>query len=156
MKRTILWITTVLLIVGLSGCGKTADNTANLVLSEVRTAMIDAQGTEEAYLLDTNALLNLYGIHEEDVAQSASYVTMSGTFPDEIILVEAVDEDAAERIAASLETRLNEVMIQSETYDPDNYKAAQACKVETNGLYISLILSPNQASLTEIYQGYFS
>lgn len=156
MKRTILRIITVLLIVGLAGCGKTADKTANLVLSEVRTAMIDAQGTEEAYLLDTDALLNLYGIREEDVAQSASYVTMSGTFPDEIILVEAVDEAAAERIAASLETRLNEVMIQSETYDPDNYKAAQACKVETNGLYISLILSPNQASLTEIYQGYFS
>lgn len=156
MKRTILRIITALLIVGLAGCGKTADKTVNLVLSEVRTAMIDAQGTEEAYLLDTDALLNLYGIREEDVAQSASYVTMSGTFPDEIILVEAVDEAAAERIAASLETRLNEVMIQSETYDPDNYKAAQACKVETNGLYISLILSPNQASLTEIYQSYFS
>lgn len=156
MKRTILRIITVLLIVGLAGCGKTAGKTVNLVLSEVRTAMIDAQGTEEAYLLDTDALLNLYGIREEDVAQSASYVTMSGTFPDEIILVEAVDEAAAERIAASLETRLNEVMIQSETYDPDNYKAAQACKVETNGLYISLILSPNQASLTEIYQSYFS
>lgn len=155
MKRTILQIMTVLLAIGLVGCAK-AEKNADLVLSEVRTAMIDAQGTEDAYLLETEALLNLYGIHEEDVAQSASYVTMSGTFPDEIILTEAVDEDAAARIAACLQTRLNEVLVQSETYDPDNYQAAQACKVETDGLFISLILSPKQEDLTAVYKGFFS
>lgn len=155
MKRTILRIMTVLLAVGLVGCAKAGKN-ADLVLSEVRTAMIDAQETEDAYLLETEALLNLYGIHEEDVAQSASYVTMSGTFPDEIILTEAVDEDAAARIAACLQARLNEVLVQSETYDPDNYQAAQACKVETDGLFISLILSPKQEDLTAVYKGFFS
>lgn len=155
MKRTILRIMTVLLAVGLAGCAKAGKN-ADLVLSEVRTAMIDAQETEDAYLLETEALLNLYGIREEDVAQSASYVTMSGTFPDEIILTEAVDEDAAARIAACLQARLNEVLVQSETYDPDNYQAAQTCKVETDGLFISLILSPKQEDLTAVYKGFFS
>lgn len=156
MKRITLLLLSILMLLSLVGCKNTQTDVLNIDLAEVRTAMLDAQNLEDPYLLETDALLDLYGISSEDVAQSASFVTMSGTFPDEIILVQAVDIAAAERIAASLETRLGEVMVQSETYDPDNYKAAQACKVETNGLYVSLILSPNQANLLEIYQGYFS
>lgn len=155
MKRTWIWLLSLCLLFSLTGCQKQAE-TPDVDLTAVREAMLEAQNTDDPYLLETDALLNLYGISSEDVAQSASFVTMSGTFPDEIILVQAVDDKAAERVTASLEARLNEVKIQSQTYDPDNYKAAQACKVETNGLYVSLILSPDQEALTAIYNGYFS
>lgn len=155
MKRTWIWLLSLCLLFSLTGCRK-QEETPDVDLTAVREAMLEAQNTDDPYLLETDALLNLYGISSEDVAQSASFVTMSGTFPDEIILVQAVDDKAAERVTASLEARLNEVKIQSQTYDPDNYKAAQACKVETNGLYVSLILSPDQEALTAIYNGYFS
>lgn len=155
MKRTWIWLLSLCLLFSLAGCQKQSE-TPDVDLTAVREAMLEAQNTEDPYLLETDALLNLYGISSEDVAQSASFVTMSGTFPDEIILVRAVDEKAAERIAESLAARLDEVKVQSQTYDPDNYKAAQACKVDTNGLYVSLILSPDQEALTAIYNGYFS
>ena len=123
-------------------------------LADVRTAIINGLGIEGPLMLETDALLGLYGIEASIVAQSASFVTMSGTFPDEIILVEAVDEAAAASIAASLQNRLNEVLVQSQTYDADNYAAAQACTVRTNGLFVALILSPKQAEIAGIYENY--
>ena len=37
-------------------------------------------------------------------------------------------------------------------HDADNYAAAQACQVRCDGLYVSLLLSPKQAEMTEICQ----
>ena len=123
-------------------------------LSAVRADIISQLSIADPLNLETDALLNLYGIDASLVAQSASFVTMSGTFPDEVILVEAVDEAAAATIQEKLQNRLNEVLVQSETYDPDNYQAAQSCQVRVNGLYVSLILSPKQADMAAIYATY--
>lgn len=154
MKKTIVAILLAMLLC-LSACGG-KEETPSVDLTEVRAAMLEAQGAEEPYLLETDALKNLYGIEAGDVAQSACFVTMSGTFPDEIILVQAVDGKATERIQSCLETRLNEVKVQSQTYDPDNYAAAQKCTVTVDGTYVALILSPAQESLRAIYGGYFA
>lgn len=121
-------------------------------LTQVRDAIIDGLEIAEPFLLDTDALLNLYGIEGVWVAQSASFATMSGTFPDEVVLVEAVDEAAAASVAQCLQSRLDEVLVQSKSYDADNYAAAQACQVRCDGLYVSLLLSPKQAEMTEICQ----
>lgn len=125
-------------------------------LAAVRTDIQTQLGITDALPLETDALLNLYGIDSSWVAQSASFVTMAGTFPDEVILVEAVDETAAASIQEKLQNRLNEVLVQSESYDPDNYKAAQSCSVRVNGCYVALILSPKQADMAAIYEGYVS
>lgn len=121
-------------------------------LTQVRDAIIDGLEIAEPFLLDTDALLNLYGIEGAWVDQSASFATMSGTFPDEVVLVEAVDEAAAASVAQCLQSRLDEVLVQSKSYDADNYAAAQACQVRCDGLYVSLLLSPKQAEMTEICQ----
>ena len=123
-------------------------------LAAVRTDIQTQLGITDALPLETDALLNLYGIDSSWVAQSASFVTMAGTFPDEVILVEAVDETAAASIQEKLQNRLNEVLVQSESYDPDNYKAAQSCQVRVNGRFVSLILSPKQADIAAIYASY--
>ena len=125
-------------------------------LAAVRTDILSQLGITDSLPLETDALLNLYGIDAALVAQSASFVTMSGTFPDEVILVEAVDASAAATIQEKLQNRLNEVLVQSENYDADNYKAAQSCQVRVSGLYVSLILSPKQADMAAIYATYVS
>ena len=132
-----------------------ASETSELVLADVRMQIIEQLSITEPFLLETDALLNLYGIGSDLVRQSASFVTMSGTFPDEVILVEAISEEAAEIICDSLENRLNEVMVQSETYDPENYDAAQQCRVTKDGLYISLVLSPMQEEILSCYYSCF-
>ena len=122
-------------------------------LSDIRTAMIDTFAIENPLLLEKEGLINLYGFAAEHLMQAVGYATMAGTFPDEIIMVEAVDEAAAAAVAEKLQARLDEVLVQSKSYDPENYKAAQACEVQVDGLLVCLILSPNQAELAELYAG---
>lgn len=127
---------------------------APVELAKVREDILAQLDIVDSLPLETEALLDLYGISAEQVRQSASFVTMSGTFPDEVILVEAVDEAAAEAVAECLQNRLNEVLVQSETYDPENYQAAQNCRVRQNGLYVALILSPMEADMAAVYESY--
>ena len=127
---------------------------ASVDLSAVRADILSQLGITGSLPLETDALLGLYGIESSWVAQSASFTAASGTFPDEVVLVEAVDEAAAASIQEKLQNRLNEVLVQSETYDAENYQAAQSCQVRVNGLYVSLILSPKQADMAAIYATY--
>ena len=77
-------------------------------LNAVREAILNECGITDSMMLETDALTRLYGIDASKVKQSASFVTMSGTFPHEIIMAEAVDEGAASEIASLLQNRLSE------------------------------------------------
>lgn len=157
MKKITALLLLLVALCSFVGCEKSVEANPSLelkevVLSDVREAMIHEIGAAEPFLLETEALMNLYGIDSQWVASSAGFVTMNGTFPDEIILVEAVDEASAEEVRGKLENRLAEVLVQSKTYDAENYAAAQACTVRVDGVYVCLILSPEQERLSEIYQ----
>lgn len=128
----------------------------NVVLSDVRTSVIEQMGVAEPLLIESEMLFDLYGISSDLLTQSAGFVTMSGTFPDEVIFTEAANEAAAEAVQAALQKRLDEVLVQSKTYDAENYAAAQSCKVSRNGLFVALILSPKQAEMTVIYDGFLA
>lgn len=123
-------------------------------LAAVRTAIVDQLGLTDPLNLDTDALNNLYGIDPSLVAQSASFTVAAGTFPDEVIMVEAVSDEAVATIQEKLQSRLDEVLVQSQNYDAENYKAAQSCQVRVNGRFVSLILSPKQADIAAIYASY--
>lgn len=123
-------------------------------LAAVRTAIVDQLGLTDPLNLDTDALNNLYGIDPSLVAQSASFTVAAGTFPDEVVMVEAVSDEAVATIQEKLQSRLDQVLVQSQSYDAENYKAAQSCQVRVNGRFVSLILSPKQADIAAIYASY--
>ena len=123
-------------------------------LAAVRTAIVDQRGLGDPLNLDADALNNLYGIDPSLIAQSASFTVAAGTFPDEVVMVEAVSDEAVATIQEKLQSRLDQVLVQSQSYDAENYKAAQSCQVRVNGRFVSLILSPKQADIAAIYASY--
>ena len=123
-------------------------------LNAVREAILNECGITDSMMLETDALTRLYGIDASKVKQSASFVTMSGTFPHEIIMAEAVSEGAATEIASLLQNRLSEVMVQSQSYDAKNYALAQKCEVSRKGNFVSLFLSPEFEKMTGVYDSY--
>ena len=123
-------------------------------LKVVREAILNECGITDSMMLETDALTRLYGIDASKVKQSASFVTMSGTFPHEIIMAEAVSEGAASEIASLLQNRLSEVMVQSQSYDAKNYALAQKCEVSRKGNFVSLFLSPEFEKMTGVYDSY--
>ncbi len=123
-------------------------------LASVAQAMGQGIGASDALYLDGTAFSNLYGIEMSWMTQAAGFTTMSGTFPDEVVLIEAVDSASAAQVAAKLQNRLDEVMVQAENYDPESAAAAKKCAVVTNGNFVRLLLSPNQDALAAVYSQY--
>ncbi len=128
-----------------------SENAASAVsLSDVRDQILSELSITDYMEITTDRLLDLYGIQQVDLAQSASFATMSGVFPGEIILVEATDADAASRVAALLQNRLTEVLNQYKTYDAETYALAEACTVDLDGNIVSMFLSPDRSKMRGI------
>ena len=126
-------------------------DTAVVDIETVKETIISELSVTDARSLDSSRLLDLYGIKEEDVTASACFVTMNAIFPDEVIMVNAVNKDKAQEIAEMLQTHLDAVKVQSQSYDAENYAIAQKCEVMTEGLTVALFLSPDQEAMVEIF-----
>lgn len=126
-------------------------DTAVVDIETVKETIISELSITDARSLDSSRLLDLYGIKEEDVTASACFVTMNAIFPDEVIMVNAVNKDKAQEIVELLQTHLDAVKVQSQSYDAENYAIAQKCEVMTEGLTVALFLSPDQEAMVEIF-----
>ncbi len=123
---------------------------ANTSLDNVKNEIVNTFSITDYLDIDSDQLLDVYGIAQEDYTESASFATMSGAFPHEVIMLRAVDGAAAERITEKLQSRLDEVRNQYRDYDAENYAIAQECSVNTEGLIVSLFMSPDHDVMQDI------
>ena len=179
MKR-ILSVTVALLLLtlALAGCGGGAEEAAEPETTEVTEVteteasesaepagaeatglsvlanrMINDAGITDAIPVSADALAAVYGLDPAQIADAAGYnASASGAFPQEIILVKAVDGDAAAAVAQAFTDRLSNIASQAESYDPDSLALAQKCQVVTNGDYVGLFFSDHYDQLVEIFQ----
>ena len=133
---------------------KEEPKTASVDLTAVKNAIVSGAGVSDPLDVPTARLESLYGIDTSLVKQAASFVTIEGAFPDEIVMIEAVSEEAAEMIQVLLGIRLSEVKEQSKSYDPENYALAQQCTVGKKGAYVSMFLAPQHAKMKAIFDSY--
>lgn len=122
---------------------------------KVKDDMLAKFEIADAIELNEDLLLNQYGITAEQVLAQGSFIVSTGLFPAEIVMVEAVDEAAAEQVAEKLNTRLDSLKAQSKSYDPESYEIAQACQVLTEGNYVAMFFSEDGAEMEELYNSYF-
>lgn len=168
MKKILSFILIALTICSLCACSVSTTDTEKqpleekvltdtdkkAVLETVRDEIITVLEIDDAMFIETEKLNSLYGIDSQKVVNSACFVTMSGTFPHEIIMVEAKEKEGADEIASVLENKLSEVLVQSKSYDAENYALAQQCRVYTKDNYVTLFLSPQHKEMQEILEKY--
>lgn len=155
MKRILALVCTVLILCAcLSACG--GGKGASKSLSDIYTD-IKAQVTLSDMLeIDSAAKLDkYYGIAEADAVEYAGGINNSGVDMEEIVLIKAADSAAAERVKSALDTRYDAKLAQNKDYNPEQAAMIEQCKVEQDGLYVTMIVSPNAAQITEIYNSYF-
>lgn len=148
MKRIIAVILAALTLFVFAACGSSEKE---VDIAAVKESIVTELGMEGTMDIDSERLLDLYGIAAEDIENSACYVTMDGVFPEEVIMIKASSTDAAKRITEKLNARIEEVKIQSQSYDAQNYALAQECKVITEGRYIAMFLSAKHAQMEELF-----
>lgn len=162
MKKFISLLIAIIIAFSFAACSpdnaeqSQGNDAVTVDLAAVKANMIEQLSPVEPIDLQTESLLDLYGINAEDVAESACYTTMDGVFPEEVIMVKATDQDALARIEEKMNTRIDAVKVQSQNYDAENYAIAQKCEVQKNGNYIAMFLSPEYDTLTQIFNSYFN
>lgn len=157
MKKVLFIIASLLLsVVMLTACGTETPPTAKDValydvLCEINTEFFD--DGENMKLIETSDKLELYyDIPAADVEEYAAEVSKnSATEIDEVVLIKAVDEDAAKRVAEKLELRLQAQKDLCASYSPELLAVAEKCSVSTNGVYVSLIVTEAFDDVSALY-----
>jgi len=149
MKRILSALLILTLLAAFAGC---TSSEKDVDLTALCDSIVSETGVAEAMVLPAESLTDLYGIAPEDLADSGCCCAMGGSFPDEILMVRAVDAAALERILTSFNARLQDVLNQSANYDPDNYALAQTCKVLTKGNYAALFISANHEQMEQLFE----
>ena len=157
MKKLSALLLALLLVMGLAACsvsnsgteGKSAD------LTKVMDDMKAVLENKEMMDLGKDNLLQNYGIDPESVKQFAVYIDSTGLKGDEIILLEAKDEEAAKTVKEMIDARYQQKENTMKSYQPEEYAMLKECKVQQNGNYISLIVYPQHEELEKIYNEAF-
>ncbi len=149
MKKTLALLCAVVLCLGLfCGCSaKQAD--LGKVLDDIN-ASCDTSGLTK--ITDVNDLKTYYQIEPADVKQFAAEINMnSSTAPVEIVLVEAVDSSAAQRVSDCLSNRYNAIYNMYASYSADQLAIIKNCSVTTDGNYVSMIVAEDASKMLDIY-----
>ena len=151
MKKFIALLLAILTLFALAACSGGAE-AKDIDIAAVKEKIVTDLAVDGAMDVDSSRLLDLYGIAAEDIEEAACFITMDGVFPDEIIMVKASSADAAKRVAEKLNARIEEVKVQSESYDPENAALAKECKVIEQGSYVAMFLSAKHADMEKIFE----
>jgi hypothetical protein len=122
----------------LSACSQPAKEVS---IPQIMDQLAKEYGLEEGMLVLTeDDLLELYGIESADVKQFAARLRLESIQADEIVLIEATDGKAAERVKEMLDNRYQSKLNETRDYLPDEFAKIEKCKVMQNGNFVSMIV----------------
>lgn len=132
---------------------ETTEPAAGADLAAVMAQMISDAGITDYIDVPAENLSNVYGIDGAQVVNAAAFNAMTGgAFPEEVVMIQAVDEAAAADIAAKLDSRLTSIADQAASYDPASLELAENCDVVTSGVYVGLFFSNHYDAMVSAFQ----
>lgn len=154
MKRLVCLMLAVMMVAALlCGCGGSSggsDETQNAAQNDASssvdlTSVMNQINTDYGLgdlkvVEDTKKLKRYYEIEEADVKQFAAEFASDASVYLEVVLVEAVDEAAKDRIATQLANHLDSKVSEAKSYSPEQEEMLSKCKVSENGNFVSLII----------------
>lgn len=153
MKRTLSLLLTLLLIcLAMAACAESAESADSAQVPDTLLERVSrvAEDNEHLAVLTAEDLYDLVGVPPvdyEDFAYLADYDALSGR---ELIIVRAVDEEAAQRVEEMLSQYLELRMRETRNYLPEAYKALSEAEVIREELLTVLSIAapdPGEASL---------
>lgn len=161
MKKFLSVILVLTLVLGLTACTektpeeKPSDKTPSEItidINVVKNTIIEKAELTDPLELGAEQLCELYDIDVNDVTEAVCVTTLDGTFPDEVIIIKAANGEAKSRITEKLSSHLDDVKVQSQNYDAENYALAQECKIIEKGNFIALFISAKHAQMEKILE----
>lgn len=150
MKKVISIVSAFVLCLAIfTGCGAKEVNLSEVMDKINSDFSLSLQKLESADELNT-----YYSIDTADVKQFAAEIDPNNNAPVEIVLIEAVDADAASRVETALTTRYNAIYSQYSSYTPEQLDMVKACKVTKDGNFVSMIVADKGADMLNVFYSY--
>ena len=150
MKKVISIVSAFVLCLAIfAGCGA-----KEVKLSEVMDKINSDFSLSLQKLESADELNTYYSIDTADVKQFAAEIDPNNNAPEEIVLIEAVDADAATRVESALTTRYNAIYSQYSSYTPEQLDMVKACKVTKDGNFVSMIVADKGADMLNVFYSY--
>ena len=158
MKKILFLLLCAAVILAACSCGSDKGAGAQALAASPKVpadmdAVLTSFGLEETMLVLTREeILFIYGFEDADLKQASAAIHESGIQCDEFVLVEAVSEQAADRVEELLGLRLKQKANEMRDYLPEQYDIITKCSVYRDGLYTALIVSPQAESFTKLFK----
>ena len=166
MKRFWICCLAVVLVLALAACGG-GESAGNEGGNDAPATTVDLKALKDSILsqvpitdpldLQDGYLKDTLGIDDADVKSWSGATSLAGStgFPDELVLIEAADKDAAGRVKTALENHIENMKTQAKDYSPEGYALAESCKVLQEGNYLALFLCTGHESMEPLFEGAF-
>lgn len=151
-KRISAGILAAVLVLFCAACAKEPSKPADTDLPALMESMLTTAPIDDPLTLTEADMLDFYGISSEMMTQFAATLCSNGISAQEIVLVEATDEETAVQVAEQLQARRDSRLAESKDYLPDQYEIISACDVVQNGRLIRMIIHPQADTLIPLYQ----
>ena len=99
--------------------------------------------------MDVPYMVDDYQIDEADVKQFAAELTTKASQYNEVIIIEAVDANAADRVATQLNSHLDSQLNTAKSYDKDAVAMIEACSVKQSNNIVYLVISDQSADINK-------
>ena len=135
------------------------DSTVNAAHAEDLKAVFEqvkneVELPEEMSDFTAKRLERVLGISEDEIDDFAGGVCTDGVKQDQIIYVKAKDESKIADIQQKMQNNLDSIYNVIQNYDPKQKANIENAKVETKGLYVSLVISPDAEKIKGIFSSY--
>ena len=155
MKRIVSILLVVLVAAAvLAGCGGSDGGSGKAVDLPAILTKFNTDYSLSLEAVDTVEKLNrYYEIAVDDVKQfAAEKDTSDPNAPVELVLVEAVDSAAADRVESALKERYKSVLRQYTSYTPEKVEMVKACDVTKDGNFVSMIVCDNAPDMVKYFK----
>lgn len=156
MKRiftvSITFLLTVFMFTAMTACSGGEAKTpavADIVSAITEQYPIDEDMTQ---VTSENIISNTYGFESDEYSDLAIYLKSSGVEMDEITIIKASDSSRVSGIKEKLENHLNNQLVSTKDYLPEQYAIIEKCSVVTKGDYVCLIISENADDMVKIFE----
>lgn len=148
MKMATRVIVLLLALLCLAGCGKPAAEAPDFqAVYDSMTALADMPGM---VVVPNDKGEFLFGIAPGDCKQEIVAICQDSLLADELWLIEATDKEAADRIEALAQNRVQQKAAELENYLPEQYQVVQQAQLSREGNCVVLLISPLAKELAKL------
>lgn len=152
-KITCAILAIISLLCCFTACGDNTPKEVNVssVYNEIESAITVPDFIE----LTESDITDYVAVDTADLKQMIVKISAEAISADQIVICEAIDEEAARRVESAFTAYLNSVKSSFENYLPSEYAKMEDTQVQRNGNYIYYAVSSEADAIEDIFDKYF-